>query len=298
VQELEVGFERQLPTLDEQGREQVDLTPILWTQEHWKAEHPFLLPVEAGANTAQVVSEDAQPGSEAPAVNLDQLVIAVNVQYRIADVATYGYGQRYSYESPRELLEALCNRVVLHYASTHDLNTVLGPGRQATVQALQGEIQSEANRYELGVEVTFVGMVAVHPPIEVADAFEKVISAVQDKQASILKARGEANATVAQAQGQREVTVAQAQAYKTQRSLVAKAESQRFGQQVEAYVAGGSVYVEREYLSVLDEMLGGMRKYVLGSERAGDFVFEVDLKEKLEPDFFRELGTGAQTQER
>ncbi|OPZ94124.1 MAG: hypothetical protein BWY71_02425 [Planctomycetes bacterium ADurb.Bin412] len=74
------------------------------------------------------------------------------------------------------------------------------------------------------------------------------------------------------------------------RSQVTRAMSERFAQQAEAYEKGGAVYLWREYLSVLDQYLPGIRKYVVASSRVDSWVYEVDLKEKLEPDLFEGLG--------
>jgi len=318
VQTIDVGFERRPSTWDAQGREVVDLAPVLWTKEHWKKEYPFLLPVakgslggvgkggaEAGeaqgkAGGAGVGAAGGGGGAREPrrtGLVFDQLVVATTVQYRIRDVGQYGYGRGTSYQDPRALLESLCHRALLHYASTHDLATLLGPGRDVTAQRLREAIQGAVNAHELGVEIVFVGLVSVHPPIEVAGEFEKVVSALQVKQAEILKARGEASRILAEAAGASRVARAEAEGYQAQRRAVAGAEAERFGQQVEAYRRGGQAYLEREYLAVLEELLPKLRKYVLASGRVDSRVYEFDLKEKLEPDFFRELGTGRQAQE-
>ena len=50
IQVLEVGVKRFAPTLDEQGREKPDMTPILWTTEHALEENPFLVAVPETAD--------------------------------------------------------------------------------------------------------------------------------------------------------------------------------------------------------------------------------------------------------
>ena len=49
-----------------------------------------------------------------------------------------------------------------------------------------------------------------------------------------------------------------------------------------------------EYLSVLDEFLLSMRKYVFIADNVDSWVYELDLKEKLQPDLFSGLGLPGQ----
>ena len=84
--------------------------------------------------------------------------------------------------------------------------------------------------------------------------------------------------------------LAEAEAYKESRTKNANASAERFAQQVFAYEQGGEVYLWREYLSVLDESLPAMRKYVMASDKVNSWVYELDLKEKLQPSIFDDFG--------
>jgi len=80
--------------------------------------------------------------------------------------------------------------------------------------------------------------------------------------------------------------------------MVAEADAKRFAQQIKAYEAGGSIYLEREYLSVLDELLPGRRKYVMDSDDIDSWVYTFDMKEKLQPDLFRDIQIPTSEQEK
>ena len=53
---------------------------------------------------------------------------------------------------------------------------------------MKESIQSDANAAGLGIEIVFLGLQGVHPPPEVAAEYQKVIGAIQSKQALILNA--------------------------------------------------------------------------------------------------------------
>ena len=281
VQGLNVGYEKNDPWYDINGNPIHDITPVLWTKEHWKAEYPYLVPAKKAG------IEDSGEG----AVNnlFDKLVFAVDVQYRISDVEKYAY-QQGSFIEPGNVIQKLCERAVLHYCSKNDIEQILGPGRNDTAQLLKAQIVESFVKYDVGVSVDYVGIKSVHPPIKVAEAFEKVISALQQKQTKILRAQGESHQAIYNAEAEASVKVSTAEAYKNEREQLAQAEAGRFVNQVEAYDKGKSVYLWREYLSVQDEYMPKMRKYLIASDNVDDWVYEFDLKENLKPDLFEGLG--------
>jgi len=293
LQILEVGYARG----EHAGQ---DIKPILWTEKHWEAEYPFMVAV-ADPNQAYIEERSDKSGSgkrETTARNdFDLLIVPLVVHYRIRDVAQYGYGRDRCYSDPRGLLESICYQEVSHYCAHGDMETLMGPGRAQTTRELQRSIQARADTYRMGIEVVFTGLETIHPPVEVAAEFEKVVSALQDKQAAILKSQGEASEVLAQAEATRSVLRAEAQAYQFERATVAQAEANRFAQQLTAYKEGGSIYLVREYLSVLDELLPGRRKYVVDSDDIDSWVYEFNLQEKLEPDLLRDMKVPTSEQE-
>ncbi len=277
IQVLEIGFERG-------GEEEVE-KPLLWSEKHWKEEYPFMV----------AVSDSNRQSEE---LNIfDLLIVPLIVQYRINDVELYGYGDKMGYLDPQKLLEAIANQETLHYCATSNMDTLMGSGRNETTQALKEAIQRRSNEYELGVEIVFAGLETIHPPVEVAPAFEKVVGTLQEKQGKVLNAIGREYMLLEQAKAEEEVILAEAKAYAFERSALARANSERFRSQIEAYEAGRmgeddgqNIYLLREFLSVLDENMPGLRKYVFGVDQVERWVYELDLKESMQPDLFEGLG--------
>jgi membrane protease subunit HflK len=103
------------------------------------------------------------------------------------------------------MLEEICYQQLTRFAasakieveSQSDLaHSLLGAGRLEAKEELTRSIQAAADKAGLGVEVIFVGMQGIHPPIELAEDYQRVVGAIQQKQALILNAEAARNRTL------------------------------------------------------------------------------------------------------
>jgi regulator of protease activity HflC (stomatin/prohibitin superfamily) len=179
IAELSIGF---VPKAD---AHRAGHGPLLWGRAHYEEEHMLL-----------VASESDQAGSGAVPVSL--LVAAVPVQYRIKDL----YAFIYDHNDPEQLLEDICYRELTRYAASATIEvdgesaisrSLLGAGRARAKQTLTNNIQQAADNAGLGVEIVFLGLQGIHPPPDVAADYQKVVGAVQEKQAAILQAEAQRN---------------------------------------------------------------------------------------------------------
>ena len=170
---------------DPQAREEPK--PKLWGRKHYKEEYHLL-----------VASEQSSTASGAGTVPVSLVIAAVPVQYRIKDLYSYIY----NHNEPEEVLESICYRELTKFASSAKIEvedesdveqSLLGAGRADAAQTLTDRIQAAADEIGLGVEIVFLGLQGVHPPIEVAADYQKVIGAVQQKQKLILDAQAKRN---------------------------------------------------------------------------------------------------------
>jgi membrane protease subunit HflK len=162
-----------------------------------------------------VASEQTSAGSTEGAVPVSLVIAAVPVQYRIKDLYSflYNYGQRRErdgtivYEA-EEMLKSISYRELTMFAASARIEvddtqsgdglqeSLLGAGRAEAKRILTGRIQRTADNAGLGVEIMFLGLQGIHPPPEVAPAYQKVVGAVQKKQALILDAQAQRNTTL------------------------------------------------------------------------------------------------------
>ena len=103
----------------------------------------------------------------------------------------------------------------------------------------------------------------LHPPVKVAPDYEKVVAAIQTKQAKILAARADDIRTNALAGAQATNILNKASAERTAREIGALAQAALFTNQIPAFEAAPSVYPERAYLQTFARATANARKYLL-----------------------------------
>jgi membrane protease subunit HflK len=78
----------------------------------------------------------------------------------------------------------------------------------------------------------------------------------------------------------------EAQSYAFEKATLAKAAAERFAGQLKAYRAAPGIYLREQRLSVLEEALQDIRKYVVVADANNSEVVIVDLQEKLTPSLY------------
>ena len=322
ISEISIGF---VPEIDPNG--QMQHKPLLWGQSHYKKEYKLL-----------VASEQSRTEPGAGTVPVSLVIAAVPVQYRIKDL----YAFIYNHQEPERLLESICYRELTKYAASAKIEveeetesefSLLGMGRAQAGVTLSERIQAAANEANLGVEIVFVGLQGVHPPVEVAADYQKVIGAFQKKQAVILKAKAERNKTLGtlvgsvekaeelynlalkyqqaeesgtpeqiealgkqldrafeQAKGDIFKTLREAQSEAFKKEILAEATGLQFAGQLDAYDAAPEIYIHEQKVTMLEEALDNIRKYVIVAGPNDTQVTIFDFQEELMPDLMDYLG--------
>ena len=269
VRQFNIGY------VEEPEESGVQQNVLLWTKKHYKDEVRFM--VASREMNEETTTLDNESGEQAVPVNL--LTASIPVQYRIKDLDKWYY----TYSNPQELLQQVATREVVRYLVNVDMDSVMAEGRREAATDLLQNIQSRADDIGLGVELVFVGLQDVHPPVEVASAYEQVIGAFQDKEASILRAKGYEAERVPKAHGEAARIVNEAEAYKVRVIAQAQAEGEQFKNQLIAYNASPNVYLWRKYLETLSEGMKDSRKFVIAAKNTSDIV-QFNLEDKMRPD--------------
>jgi len=252
---------------------------VLWTVGHGKEdnflvasrEQPGALPVPAGEAT------NTGTGKRSPPVSL--LVVNIPVQFQITNLVAWAYNN----EDPAGLLEKLATREVVRYLVSTDLQEIMTHRRLQAAETLHQRIQAAAADRQLGAEITFVGLEDIHPPVQVAPEYEKVVGAIQAKQAKILAAQADAVRTNAQADARAFRILNEASAERQRREINALAQVALFTNQLPAWQAAPAVYAQRAYLQTFVRGVSGARKYLLLATNTQD-VIQFDLQDKIRQD--------------
>jgi len=205
--------------------------------------------------------------------------VSIPVQYQITNVLDWAY----KHADPTNLLQDLATRVTVHYLAGADLNTLLSQGRLAAATELRQRIQAAANERRLGAKIIFAGVQDIHPPVKVAEDYEKVVAAGQQRIADTNNAVAEAIRTNALAGAQAFAAVNQAEATRRQTELSAFARADLFTNQMAAYAAAPSVYRQRAYFEMFPAATANARKYILLVTNTHD-VLIFDLEDKIRED--------------
>ena len=247
---------------------------VLWTRPHYTEEFNML--VASGEQSARPTTNDTEVTQAVP-VNL--LAVSVPVQYRITNVIAWAY----QHASAATFLEELATREIVHYLVSVDIDNIMTAGRMAAARDLHSRIQQRALESDLGVEIVFVGLQEIHPPTKVADAYEAVIGAMQEKETNILAAEAYALENLPGAVAEATNILNLAASYSAGRIVDAAARSNRFINQIQAYQASPSVYTQRVFLTALGRSLANTRKIVTTTTNTHNVIL-LNLEDKISPD--------------
>ena len=270
IQTLSVGFTPE--------KEEHEEKLVLWTVAHSKEDN-FLV-----ANREQTSTEGdiaAAGAKKSPPVSL--ITVSIPVQFQITNLVDWVY----NHENGEELLQQIATREVVRFLVSADINEIMSHQRLESAQSLEKRIQDAANAQKLGAKILFVGLQDLHPPVKVAPEYEKVVAAAQRRQAMIIGAEGEAIRTNNLAGAQALSVTNLAEAARIKLELIASARAAAFTNQIPAFKAAPSVYVQRLYAQTFPRAVAGARKYILVSTNT-DHVITFDLQHNATDDFIRQ----------
>ncbi len=264
---------------------------VLWTVRHvlQGKEQEFLV-----ANRAQssgivtnlaannpLLKEDVT-SQKTPPVSF--LTVSIPVQYQVTNLIYWAYNNA----GASNLLQDIATRAVVRYLVGADMNELMSSTRMQASQDLLNRIQVESDRRRLGAKILSVGLQDLHPPVKVAPDFEKVIAAIQTKQAKILDADAYRIQTNVMAEAESTNIVDTAEGNATNSVIGTLSRAAEFTNQIPAFQASPSVYAQRKYLQTLLAATAGARKYILLTTNTHD-VLVFDLQNKIRSDLLGNL---------
>ena len=253
--------------------------PILWTEKHAVHEYTILVA------TQSVADGDDQEG----VVSANLLSLAFNVNFRIRDDAQEIYKYAYNSADPRQVLKNIASRELTRYAVSADYEKMLGQGRKEISERLLKRIQRRADENELGVEITFAGLAGVHPPVEIAAAYEAVIGAGEEKKSKIFLARAKAAKISNLAQSEKAKIIYKDRGLAYRKKEITRAEAIAFKSWIKAYQAAPEVFFSWIYLDTLAEGISDKRKYIYPASKNFKAIFNIDLEIKKIPSIISDI---------
>jgi len=203
----------------------------LWSKRHFKRDYRLLL-----GNGRELMSLQAA------------------IYYRIRDVFAYAYNN----SNPVETLRSIAYSIVTDEMIRRNLDTVLAEGRQEFADAITRRIRKAVDSPvlgPLGIEVLDVALKGAHPPVEIAPAYQDVVSAQIEEVTKLRRGQEYAVKTLPKAQAQADVQVSKAKSYSERRVGKAQGESEWFLTVWNVYTKYRELYRFRRYLETLESDL-------------------------------------------
>jgi HflK protein len=203
------------------------------------------------------------------------LTIDVPIFYRISDLVRY----LETTTNAEQALVALADRKLIQVAGSRDSFQIMTEQRAEIARQLRESLQQEVDQLGLGLQIVFVGLKDVHPPVDVAPAYQAVVSAQEEKDRTIDLARASRVKVLPEAQAQaNRIRVEEEAAYK-QRVAAAQGEAARFSAIVQADRENSAVFRFRLKLDVLEQVLGKPNKTILAVPAQTKQELYLDLRD-------------------
>jgi len=215
---------------------------FLWGQAHDGGEYMLLL----------------GNGNEMAAVNL-------KIMFVISDL--YAYIKTST--NPEAVLSAAAYNALMSRTVNTTLDSFLNIDRNSLSVSVLDELSRFCQSENLGFSVVQVVIESIHPPVDIADVYQNVVSASVDKTTKITRAQSYAQAKIIEAARLSKTAIDGARAMQYSRVSDAQKETAVFYAATEAYrISGGSFELAKQ-LDVYEKIIKGNKVYVFspGVER-------------------------------
>ena len=246
-----------------------DLTVVLWTAEHGEGDNNFIV--------ANDVSHSGGDKSGDVLGDFYFVGLSMPIQYHVRPDGVYYYVD--GSVDAQQVIKNIGHMVVTEYLASAPFYHIITGGRRDAEQKLKARIQAECDARKLGVEIVSANLVGIHPPTQVGKEFQNVLGAMEEREKMVLAAEAYKAQVLPQAKADALAIRERAAAASYQTATVAKAVSDRFLKQLQAYKTMPKLFMLKNYLDFLENDCKDVRKYVLSSSLKGD-VYELNLEEK------------------
>ena len=202
----------------------------------------------------------------------EQIIDAqIIVQYQVKDPEKFLFNVR-GLEAERGALMDAAEVALRQVVGKRPIDDVLITEKLQVEIDIRELLQRIIDRYDSGVTVKEVKLQTVRPPEEVAAAFSDVVSAKEDKDRLIKEAQGYREDLLPKARGQAASIIRKAEAYQAERIKRAQGDVDKFLAILKEYEKAKDVTRKRLYLETMEQILPGIRKFVIDPEVGGNLL--------------------------
>ncbi|MBN2135891.1 MAG: FtsH protease activity modulator HflK [Acidobacteria bacterium] len=197
----------------------------------------------------------------------DLNIVKVNwiIQFKIKDPIKYIFRVRAVQETVRDLSESVIRMEV----GNHSVDEVLTIGREEIASNSFELLQKRLDEYETGVDLLLIKLQDVVPPDAVAESFNEVEKAKQEKERMINQAEKEYNKVIPEAEGEAKEMISKAEGVAISRVNKALGDVAKFKYVYAQYKRAPQVTRTRLFLETMTEILpkAGKKLFVDPSQK-------------------------------
>lgn len=195
------------------------------------------------------------------------------VQYKIKDAEKY----LFNFVGPELTMRGASESALRTVIGQHSIDEALTTGKFQIQEETKELIQQIIDKYETGILVVAVQLQSVSPPREVAASFKDVASAKEDKNRKINQAEGYRNDIIPKARGEAQAMLRRSEGFKEARVKRAEGDVAKFRAMLVEYRKAKDVTRKRLYLEAMEEILPGVKKYIVPSGKDGNLLNFLNL---------------------
>jgi len=195
------------------------------------------------------------------------------VQYKIKEAEKYLFNFVGPELTIREVSESALRTVI----GQHTIDEALTTGKFQIQEETQILMQKMMDKYETGILIVAVQLQSVAPPKEVEASFKDVASAKEDKNRMINEAQGYRNDVIPKARGEAQAMLREAEGFKEARIKRSEGDVAKFRAMLVEYRKAKNVTRKRLYLEAMEEILPGVKKYIIPNDKDGNLLNLLNL---------------------
>jgi len=263
VQEITIGGH------DEEEEEGVTDQVIVWDIKEKHHEEADFIVADNAEGEKSANNSNGQ-------LSLGVVSAHIPLYFKVRDLYKYSY----LHQDAGLVLKNLASRELVRYLASANFKDLLGAKRHEATATLSQKIQQAADEADLGIDVLFVGLAGLHPPVGVGAAYDQVVASKEMQYERILKAQAYATMVSPAASATAKTLIDNAEAYRLEREKVPQAEGERFLSQLKSYESSPEQFLLSSYLDVITNEGRAARKYIVSS-REGKETLILNLEKKI-----------------